>query len=129
MCTLSPHSQERSVQLMRDDTDTKRVVIDGYAYVSSNGQLVIDRHPTDEAHLLAEQTRDSQPLYDCRTYLADLIPKEWFGKRGRFAVSSFINDHGAVVVLQLIFTPDEVLQSAETTLAGEQGDLPAASAR
>ncbi len=114
---------------MRDGTDTKRVVIDGYAYVSSNGQLVIDRHPTDEAHLLAEQTRDSQPLYDCRTYLTNLIPKVWLGKRGRFIVSSFVNHDGAVAALQLIFTPDSDQSMVNKVLAGEQGALPAASAR
>ncbi len=114
---------------MRDDTNTKRVTIDGYVYVSSNGQLVVDRHPTDEAHLLAEQTRGSQPLYDCRAYLADLIPKEWLGKRGRFIVSSFVNHDGAVAALQLIFTPDQPVERAEKVLVGEQGDLPAASAR
>ncbi len=114
---------------MTEDTDTKRVTIDGYAYVSSNGQLVIDRHPTDEAHLLAEQTRGSQPLYDCRTYLTDLIPKEWLGKRGQFIVSSFVNHDGAVAALQLIFTPDSEQPTVEKALAEEQGDLPAASAR
>lgn len=114
---------------MKEDTNTKRAVIDGYAYVSSNGQLVIDRHPTDEMHLLAEQTRSSQPLYDCRTYLADLIPREWLGKRGRFTVGSFVNHDGTIAALQLIFTPDRPAEPMNKVLAGEQGDLPAASAR
>lgn len=114
---------------MKEDTNTKRMVIDGYAYVSSNGQLVIDQHPTDELHLLAAQTRNSQPLYNCRTYLADLIPREWLGKRGRFVMGSFVNHDGAIAALQLIFTPDEVRRSAETTPDEEQTDLPEASAR
>ena len=43
-----------------------KTITDSYMYVSSNGQLVIDKHPSDEAHLLSGPTSDVQPLHDCR---------------------------------------------------------------
>lgn len=58
----------------------------GYVYVSSNGQLVVDQHGSDEAHLVSPATRLTQPLYDCRLYLKDVIPKEWIGLHGKLTV-------------------------------------------
>lgn len=75
----------------------------GYAYVSGNGQLVIDEHPSDAEHLLSPQTRDTQPLYDCRVYLKDLVPKEWLGVRGQFTVRETTSDSGELVEVSIAF--------------------------
>ena len=83
--------------------DRRRLV--GYAYVSTNGQLVIDRHPTDNDHLIASQTRETQPLYDCRVYFSDLFPKEWIGKRGEFVVHQLYDERLEIVTIQFAFTP------------------------
>ena len=58
----------------------------GYAYVSGNGQLVIDAHASDEEHLRSPATRETQPLYDCRVYLKDVFPGGWLNRPGRFTV-------------------------------------------
>lgn len=64
---------------IRHETTVDR--FDGHLYVSSNGKLVVDEHSSDAEHLTASASRDSQPLYDCRTYLDEVVPKEWHGKR------------------------------------------------
>ncbi len=86
-------------------TDTKREVIEGHAYESGNGQLIIDAHATDEEHLLAQATHDSQPMYRCRTYLRDLIPKEWRGKKGKFLIDREVTSHGDIISVQIAFIP------------------------
>lgn len=102
------------VRMMSNNQDNKaigerrREVVDerhGCAYVSSNGQLVIDRHASDEDHLVASATRESQPLYDCRLYLRDVVPKAWVGRRGKFTVSRVVSDEGEVVEVSLAFEP------------------------
>jgi len=85
--------------------DTNRT-IDGCAYVSGNGKLVIDRHASDQEHLLASQTRGSQPLYDCRTYVDEIFPRQWMGVRGRYEVSYVTDAARTVVSMQVTFTPD-----------------------
>lgn len=92
---------------MGDDKfmETKREVIDGYAYENSGGQLVIDEHPSDEQHLRAKATHTEQPLYRCRTYLRDLVPKEWHGKKGKFLVDRTVTTTGEVVAVQIAFIP------------------------
>lgn len=75
----------------------------GYAYVSSNGQLVIDRHATDDEHLTAPASRNTQPMYDCRTYLRDVIPKEWIGKRGKFTLRLTRAPDGTVRAVSVAF--------------------------
>lgn len=80
--------------------------IDGCAYVSGNGQLVIDGHATDEEHLLARSPRDAQPLYDCRTYLRDLFPAGWIGVPGSYGVRYAMDASGAVAGVMITFTPD-----------------------
>lgn len=83
-----------------------REVVDervGYAYVSGNGQLVIDRHATDDEHLQAPATRESQPMYDCRMYLRDIVPEEWLDKRGRFTVRRTKSLDGEVVEVSIAF--------------------------
>lgn len=75
----------------------------GCAYVSSNGQLVIDQHASDEEHLRSSQTRESQPLYDCRLYLNDVIPKEWLGRRGKFTVRRVTSVGGEVLEVSVAF--------------------------
>lgn len=92
--------------------DAKREVVEdclGYMYVSGNGQLVVDRHASDEEHLLATATRESQPLYDCRVYLRDVVPAEWQGKWGRLvAVRTTVkNGDAEVECVQLTFTPTD----------------------
>lgn len=77
----------------------------GYAYVSSNGQLVIDRHESDGEHLTARSTRLAQPLHDCRIYLNDLVPKEWLGRRGKFTVSAAKSAGGLGAVVSIAFEP------------------------
>jgi hypothetical protein len=85
--------------------DTKREIVDGYAYVSGNGQLVIDRHFSDEEHLLSPATRKEQPLYDCRKYLKDLIPAEWLDRPGKFLIDRTVTTTGEIVAVQLAFIP------------------------
>ncbi len=83
---------------------TRRVIF-GCAYVSGNGQLVIDQHASDAEHLTAPQTRSEQPLYDCRVYFSDLLPKEWLGKRGEFTIHQVYDAGGEVAAFQVVFTP------------------------
>lgn len=86
-------------------TETKREEIEGYAYESGSGQLVIDAHPSDEAHLKAKATHHDQPLYRCRSYVRDLIPKEWRGKKGKFIVDRQVTETGEVIAVQIAFIP------------------------
>lgn len=86
--------------------------IDGRAYVSGNGQLVIDRHASDQEHLLASQTRSAQPLYDCRTYADKLFPEEWLGVPGRYDVHYVVGAGGAVSGMMVVFTPQGTAPSA-----------------
>jgi hypothetical protein len=91
---------------MNATTHTERQEIDGQVYVSSNGQLVIDRCCSDTEHLLAYSTRDTQPLHDCRTYLRDLIPKEWIDAGpGTLSISRVSDHRGRVALVQLVFLP------------------------
>jgi hypothetical protein len=83
--------------------------IDGYVYVSGNGQLVVDRHPSDHEHLIAKSERKTQPIHDCRVYLKDLIPDEWVGERGKLDVTRVFDCFGKVAAVQLVFTPDALL--------------------
>lgn len=75
------------------------------AYVSGNGQLVIDRHASDEEHLLAPATREEQPLYDCRVYWRDVFPDAWVGRPGRFVVHHVVDETGAVAEVSVAFEP------------------------
>lgn len=86
-------------------TETKREVVEGHAYESGNGQLIIDAHATDEQHLLAQATHDSQPMYRCRTYIRDLVPKEWLNKRGKFLIDRQVTPQGDVIAVQIAFIP------------------------
>lgn len=113
------------MHLMKTEPNQKREVIDGCAYVSGNGQLVIDRHSSDEAHLLATQTREAQPLYDCRRYLDGVFPKEWVDVPGRYVVDYVTDDFGAVAGVMLAFTPSS---SSPARVAAPAG-LPAAPSR
>lgn len=85
--------------------ETKRETIDGFAYESSNGQVVIDAHPSDEQHLLAPATHAEQPLHRCRVYLKDLIPRDWLGRPGRFFVDRTVTPDGDVLAVKLVFIP------------------------
>lgn len=85
--------------------ETKREEIEGYAYESGSGQLIIDAHPSDEAHLKAKATHTEQPLYRCRQYVRDLIPKEWRGKNGKFLIDRQVTADGEVVAVQIAFIP------------------------
>lgn len=80
----------------------------GHVYVSNNGKLVVDRHESDEKHLLAKQTNDTQPLYSCRAYVENVIPKEWIGKFGLFTVSKTIDKNGNTTAVNMMFTPVEL---------------------
>ena len=104
----------------------RREIFNGCAYVSSNGQLVIDSHGSDEEHLTASQTRPSQPLYDCRKYVDTLFPKEWFGVPGKYVINYFTDSDDKIVAMTIIFTP---ASSSSAMPCAEQGDLPATSAR
>lgn len=92
---------------MSDDNKTARMVIDGYAYVRGNGRLVIDRHPTDAAHLEAGATRTEQPLYDCRTYVRDAFPAEWLGRPGRFTIERIEDAAGRATAVWVAFAPHD----------------------
>lgn len=83
-----------------------KTITDGYMYVSGNGQLVIDKHPSDEVHLLSGPTSDVQPLHDCRTYLKDLIPTEWLGRRGLISIERAFDDKHDVASIKITFMPD-----------------------
>ena len=87
-------------------TETKRETLEGFAYESKNGQVVIDACATDDDHLVAKATHAEQPMHRCRSYLCDLIPKEWIGKRGTFLIDrSVIPATGEVVSVQVSFVP------------------------
>jgi len=75
----------------------------GCVYVSSNGQLVIDTHASDEEHLRSDATREGQPLYDCRLYLQDVIPNEWRGRPGKFTVTRRMSVGGEVLEVSIAF--------------------------
>jgi hypothetical protein len=92
---------------MADETfmEVKREILEGFAYASSSGQIVIDAHPTDEAHLKSRATHNDQPLYRCRHYLRDLIPKEWLGTKGQFLIDRTVTTTGDVVSVQISFVP------------------------
>jgi hypothetical protein len=85
--------------------ETKREEISGYAYETSSGQLVIDLHPSDIEHLKAKATHDTQPLYRCRQYVRDLMPKEWLGKNGKFLIDRQVTLDGEVLTVQISFIP------------------------
>lgn len=85
--------------------ETKREEIDGYVYESGNGQLIIDAHESDEQHLLAQATHAEQPMYRCRQYVRDLLPKEWRGRKGKILVDRQVTQDGEVVAVQLSFIP------------------------
>lgn len=80
-------------------------MVDGYVYETTSGQLVIDEHPTDEAHLRSKATHAEQPLYRCRTYVRDLLPKEWRGKLGKILIDRTVTTTGEVVAVQIAFIP------------------------
>lgn len=96
-----------SVLRMADEKflDSKRNVIDGYMYESGSGQLVIDTHESDEKHLLSKASHVEQPLYRCRTYLRDLVPKEWLNQRGKILIDHTVTTAGDVVAVQIAFIP------------------------
>ena len=73
------------------------------AYVSGNGQLVIDQHGSDEEHLRAPATRGSQPMYDCRFYWSDVFPKAWLGRPGKFTMHQAVDKDGNVVEVSVAF--------------------------
>jgi len=85
--------------------DVKRETVDGYAYESGNGQIVFDTHSSDDEHLRAPATHTEQPLYRCRKYLRDLIPKEWLDKRGKILIDRTVTTTGEVVAVQIAFIP------------------------
>lgn len=78
---------------------------EGSFYVSGNGQLVFDRCASDQDHLSAAPTRESQPLYDCRVYLRELVPQAWLDKPGKLIVDRTTLDDGTVVKVALAFVP------------------------
>ncbi len=78
----------------------------GYAYVCSNGQLVVDSHASDDEHLMASATRASQPMYDCRMYVRDVIPTEWIGRHGKFTVRRTTALNGDVLEVAIAFDLD-----------------------
>jgi hypothetical protein len=90
---------------MEGTMEPTRKTVTGHMYVSGNGQIVIDSHPTDDAHLTSNQTRLEQPLYDCRTYISDLVPDAWIDKHGMLTVERVTDDNGDVVSVWLSFTP------------------------
>lgn len=82
----------------RQETTIDR--FDGHAYVSGNGKLVVDKHASDEEHLMASPSRDEHPLYDCRSYVDDVVPKAWHGKRVNVEVKQDATD-GVIRSVQL----------------------------
>lgn len=99
-------TDEPDVQQQNSFLDVRREHLDGYCYESGNGQLVIDLHQDDEEHLTSPATRDTQPLYDCRRYVKELVPKEWLGRKGRFYVDrSVVPATGDVVSVTISFVP------------------------
>lgn len=76
-----------------------------FCYVNGNGHVVFDKHESDALHVASPATRETQPLYDCRTYLRDLIPQEWIDKRGTLKVSRYVTTKKTVV--SITFVPDQ----------------------
>lgn len=97
-----PHENDKQPE---EPTTVMQERNDMHCYVNGTGQLVFDQHPSDQDHLTAPATRDTQPLYDCRVYLRDLLPKEWQGKRGKLRVSRMATSKKTVV--SIAFIPDE----------------------
>jgi hypothetical protein len=87
-------------------SETKQTVVCGTMYQSGNGQVVIDEHANDHEHLLAQATHHTQPLYRCRTYLAEIFPKEWLGKKGKFCIDRVVLETGDVASVMLTFIPE-----------------------
>ena len=85
--------------------ETKREVLEGFAYANGSGQIVIDACASDDQHLGAKATHTEQPLYRCRTYLKDLIPKEWLNQKGKFLIERTTTIQGEVVAVQIAFVP------------------------
>ncbi len=86
-------------------TEMKREEIEGHLYQSGNGQLLIDAHASDEEHLTAQATHFEQPMYRCRQYIRDLVPKEWLNKRGTFIIDRTVTSTGEVIAVQIGFVP------------------------
>jgi hypothetical protein len=86
-------------------SEVKQVVVPGTMYQSANGQIVIDEHASDEEHLLAPAMHQEQPLYRCRTYLAEIFPKEWLGKKGKFIIDRVVLETGDVASVMISFVP------------------------
>src|SRR5882724_4264489 len=88
----------------------------GHLYVSSNGQLVVDKHVSDAEHLLASSDQGSQPLYGCRMYIDDLIPEEWRNKPVKLTVfKNRITDQEVIPTFTLGIMITRVCSSASTT--------------
>jgi hypothetical protein len=88
-------------------TETERTHHHRHVYVSGSGELVFDDHETDLDHLRARATHDEPPLYRCRTYLRDLVPKAWIGKQGTLWLDRIISkDTGEQLGFAVYFQPD-----------------------
>jgi len=55
------------------------------AYVSGNEQLVFDECSDDLQHMVVAPKPDEERRR-CRKYLIDLIPPEWFHRKGKFTI-------------------------------------------
>lgn len=86
-------------------TEMKREEVEGTMYQSGNGQLLIDSHDSDVQHLLAQATHFEQPMYRCRTYVRDLVPKDWLNRKGTFLIDRTVTSQGEVVAVQIAFIP------------------------
>lgn|SRR6185503_13673646 len=100
--SMSENNDVKIVKMLVRETPEDKVEC---AYVSGNGQLVVDRHASDEEHLRAPATRESQPLYDCRFYWRDMFPEAWLGCPGKFTVRQSMDRSGAVVEVSVAFEP------------------------
>lgn len=85
--------------------ETKREVVEGFIYETSGGQLVFDQHSTDVEHLKSKATHDTQPLYRCRKYVKELLPKEWLNKPGKIYIDRQVTETGEVMAVQISFVP------------------------
>lgn len=107
MLRLRSERQADNVPLMNEDQRSGDVVDQrvGYAYRSSNDQLVIDRCASDQEHLIAPATSAETPMHDCRRYLESIVPKEWIDRHGKFTIRRMTSPGGKVLEVSIAFEP------------------------
>jgi hypothetical protein len=70
----------------------RKVFLPGYYAYDAGGEIVLDRCPSSQEHLVAPLPTGKE-YRDCRVYLRDLLPAGCLQKRGDFMIEiRFISD-------------------------------------